>query len=118
MTTRFNLRQCVPCLMAAALSLSLSTSMSAAPALPVIPAYTTNVTQSPYNANANGIFTNTTAIQNAINDVSGKGGGTVEIPGPGVYLTGPLTMKSKINLQIDSGAILRMLPMASWTGAS
>jgi hypothetical protein len=118
MTTRFNLRQYVAPLMVAALFLWLATPMSAAPTLPAIPAYTTNVTASPYNANGNGIITNTTAIQNAINDVSAKGGGTVEIPGPGVYLTGPLTMKSKINLQIDAGAVLRMLPMASWPGTS
>ena len=90
----------------------------AAPALPNIPAYSTNVTQAPYNADGHGVITNTTAIQNAINDVSGLGGGTVEIPGPGIYLTGPLTMKSKINLQIDAGATLRMLPMAGWTGTS
>jgi hypothetical protein len=114
MITRFNLRQGIAPLMAAALFLSLAMALSAAPTLPTIPAYTTNVTASPYNANGNGIFTNTTAIQNAINDVSAKGGGTVEIPGPGVYLTGPLTMKSKINLQIDSGAILRMLPYSTW----
>ncbi len=114
MTIRFNLRQCVATFMAAAIFLSLATSLSAAPTLPAIPAYTTNVTQAPYNANGNGIITNTTAIQDAINDVSAKGGGTVEIPGPGVYLTGPLTMKSKINLQIDAGAILRMLPYATW----
>ncbi len=100
--------------MAAALFLSLATALSAAPTLPTIPAYTTNVTASPYNAVGDGVTTNTTAIQNAINDVSGKGGGTVEIPGPGVYLTGPLTMKSKINFQIDAGAILRMLPYATW----
>ncbi len=86
----------------------------AAPTLPTIPAYTTNITVAPYNAVGDGITTNTTAIQNAINDVSAKGGGTVEIPGPGIYLTGPLTMKSKINLQIDSGAVLRMLPYATW----
>jgi hypothetical protein len=93
-------------------------TVSAVPALPNIPAYSTNVTQAPYNANGNGIITNTTAIQNAINDVSARGGGIVEIPGPGIYLTGPLTMKSKINLQIDYGATLRMLPMASWPGTS
>ena len=52
------------------------------PALPIIPAYTTNVTQAPYNA-IGMAQTNTTAIQNAINDVSAKGGGTVEIPGRG-----------------------------------
>ena len=84
------------------------------PALPNIPAYTTNVALAPYNARADGTTTNTTAIQSAINDVSAKGGGTVQIPGPGVYLTGPLTMKSKINLQIDAGATLRMLPYGSW----
>jgi polygalacturonase len=47
-----------------------------------------------------------------------SGGGTVEIPGPGVYLTGPLTMKSKVNLQIDAGAILRMLPYGTWSGTT
>ncbi len=81
------------------------------PALPNIPAYTTNVTQAPYYAVGDGVKTNTTAIQDAINDVSAKGGGTVQIPGPGIYLSGPLTMKSKINLQIDAGATLRMLPV-------
>jgi len=95
-----------------------TTALSAAPKLPNIPAYSTNVAQAPYGANPNGTITNTTAIQNAINDVSALGGGTVEIPGPGVYLTGPLTMKSKINLQIDAGATLRMLPMAGWPGTS
>ena len=90
----------------------------AAPVFPNIPAYSTNVTVAPYNAVGNGIITNTSAIQNAINDVSALGGGTVEIPGPGIYLTGPLTMKSKINLQIDAGTTLRMLPMAGWPGTS
>ena len=85
-----------------------------APVLPIIQAYTTNVTQAPYSAVGDGVKTNTTAIQNAINDVSAKGGGTVEIPGPGVYLTGPLNMKSKINLQIDTNATLRMLPYSTW----
>jgi polygalacturonase len=118
MITRFNFCRYVVPLMGAAIFSWLATSMSAAPALPTIPAYTTNITQAPYNANGNGVFTNTAAIQAAINDVNAKGGGTVEIPGPGVYLTGPLTMKSKINLQIDSGAILRMLPMSGWSGSS
>lgn len=97
-----------------ALLASAGWAQAATPALPNIPAYTTNVTQSPYNARGDGTTTNTTAIQSAINDVSAKGGGTVEIPGPGVYLTGPLTMKSRINLQIDAGATLRMLPYATW----
>ena len=115
MTPGFFYRQWAPSLLAVVLFPWLATPLLAAPKLPVIPAYTTNVIQSPYNAVGDGMTTNTTAIQNAINDVSAKGGGTVEIPGPGVYLTGPLTMKSKINLQIDAGATLRMLPYAIWS---
>src|SRR5512135_3518015 len=88
------------------------------PALPNIPAYTTNVALAPYSAQADGTTDNTTAIQTAINDVSARGGGTVQIPGPGVYLTGPLTMKSKINLQIDAGATLRMKPYTNWSGST
>lgn len=118
MTTCFHLRRYAQSSLAAVLFLWLATPILAAPKLPIIPAYTTNVVQAPYNAVGDGVITNTTAIQSAINDVSAKGGGTVEIPGPGVYLSGPLTMKSKINLQIDAGATLRMLPKASWTGAS
>ena len=79
------------------------------------------VTDAPYNAIGDGITTNTTAIQNAINaaasggTINGLSGGTVEIP-PGVYLSGPLTMKSSVNLQIDGGAILRMLPYDKYPG--
>lgn len=117
MPSRFELRRWIAPLWVAIMLLSLAMPILAAPKLPVIPAYTTNITASPYNAVGDGITTNTAAIQSAINDVSAKGGGTVEIP-PGVYLSGPLTMKSKINLQIDANAILRMLPMASWSGSS
>lgn len=74
-----------------------------------------NVTAAPYNAVGDGIATNTTAIQNAIDaaaSASGNGG-TVEIPA-GVFLCGPLTMKSSVNLRLDRGAILRMLPYESY----
>ena len=54
------------------------------PALPNIPAYTTNVTQVPYNARGHGTTTNMTAIQNAINDVSTKGGGRWRSRGQGL----------------------------------
>ncbi|HEX4343442.1 MAG TPA: glycosyl hydrolase family 28 protein [Verrucomicrobiae bacterium] len=61
---------------------------------------------------------NTTAIQNTINAAAAaSGGGTVEIPA-GTYLSGPLTMKSLVNLQIDSGATLMMLPKSSWSGST
>jgi polygalacturonase len=74
-----------------------------------------------FGAVGNGVTTNTTAIQNAINaaaagpTTNGAPGGTVEIP-PGVYMCGPLTLKSSINLQLDAGALLRMLPLGQYPG--
>ncbi len=92
---------------------------SAVPPLPVIETDNIfNVNNAPYNAVADGVTTNTAAIQAAINAAaaatSGVGGGTVELPGPGTYLCGPLTMKTKVNLQVDSGATLMALPMTAW----
>jgi len=80
-----------------------------------------NVTNAPYNAVADGVTTNTTAIQSAINAATAGGksnglvGGTVEIPaGTNAYLCGPFTLKNNVNLQIDAGAILRMLPLTNY----
>lgn len=88
--------------------------------LPVINTnYVIVVTNSAYGAVGDGVHTNTTAIQNAINQATTGGttnsltGGTVEIP-PGTFLCGPLTFKSNVNLQIDAGAVLRMLPFGQY----
>lgn len=87
------------------------------PALPNI--NTNNVFMVTTYGASTGNADNATAIQSAINAATAaSGGGTVEIPGPGAYLSGPLTMKSKVNLQIDSGATLMMLPMSSWPSSS
>ena len=81
------------------------------------------VTNAPYNAVGDGVATNTTAIQNAINaatlggSTNGLTGGTVRIPA-GIFLSGPLAMKSAVNLQVDAGAILRMLPITSYPGST
>jgi polygalacturonase len=92
----------------------------AAPALPNI--NTNNIiviTNATYGAVGDGVTTNTTAIQNAINAASAGGttnglsGGTVEVPA-GTYLSSPLTLKNNVNLQIDAGAILRMLPFTNY----
>jgi len=96
-----------------ALSLSFAIPALAAPALPAIPPGTTNITA--FGAVGDGVMTNTTAIQNAINAAAASGIGTVEIP-PGTFLSGPLTMKSSLNLQIDAGALLRMLPYGQYPG--
>ena len=49
---------------------------------------------------------NTAAIQKAIDAVSAKGGGVVYI-GPGQWLTGPLVLKSDVNLHVARGALLQ-----------
>jgi polygalacturonase len=83
------------------------------------------VTNASYNAVGDGVTTNTTAIQDAINAVAAGGttnglkGGTVEVPAAaGTYLSGPLTLSSYVNLQIDKGATLQMLPYGSYPGGS
>jgi polygalacturonase len=107
----------------AAILLSVASGVGAAcaqsqfpPPQPTIPAGTYNVTN--YGAVGDGSTINTTAIQNAIAAAvaSAAKGGTVEIPGPGTYLSGPLTMKSSVNLQVDAGATLQMLPYSGWPG--
>lgn len=94
---------------------------------PALPNINTNnvvvITNSGYGAVGDGVTTNTTAIQSAISKAAaggttnGAAGGTVEIP-PGIYLSGPLTMASSVNLQIDAGAILRMLPLGMYPGGT
>ena len=86
--------------------------------------YIVYVTNSAYGAVGDGMTTNTTAIQAAINAATKGGttngliGGTVEIPAPGVYMCGPITLANNVNLQVDSGAILRMLPLTNYPGGT
>jgi polygalacturonase len=85
------------------------------PARPVIPARTNVVTR--FGAVGDGVTTNTAAIQAAIAATSGAGGGTVEIPA-GVFVSGPLTLADQLRLQLDAGAILRMLPLDQYPGGT
>lgn len=48
---------------------------------------------------------NTKAINAAIDAVSGMGGGKVIIP-RGIWLTGPIVLKSNVNLHLEEGALL------------
>ena len=93
-------------------SLTLVGQALANPSLPSIPSRSTNVVS--FGAVGDGTTDDTTPIQNAINAINAAGGGTVEIPA-GTYLSNPLTLVSSMNLQIDSGAMLKMLPMAQFT---
>lgn len=74
-----------------------------APSLPAIPSTVVNITS--YGAVGDGHTINTGAITRAIDACFTKGGGMVVIP-KGLWLTGPIELKSNINLHLDQGAIL------------
>lgn len=52
---------------------------------------------------------NTDAFDKAISHLSSKGGGTLIVPF-GVWFTGPVVLKSNINLYLDKGAIILFTP--------
>ena len=88
--------------------------------LPVISNQVFVVTNTTFAGGAygDGASNNAAAINAAITYASGHGGGTVEIPLVGAltnYMSGPITMASHVNLQIDSGAMLQMFPLSTWT---
>jgi polygalacturonase len=70
---------------------------------PAFPDYTVSIAD--FGAVCDGQTLNTSAITNAINNVVAKGGGKVIIP-RGLWLTGPIMLKSNINLYIDEGALV------------
>jgi polygalacturonase len=72
----------------------------------VVPAFkkdTINIAKS--GGVGNGHFLTTDAINNAINRLSARGGGVILIPN-GLWLSGPVVIKSNINLHLATGAIL------------
>ncbi|GGK85530.1 glycoside hydrolase family 28 protein [Rufibacter glacialis] len=58
-----------------------------------------------YGAVGDGITKNTKAFEQAIADVAAKGGGRVVIP-RGLWLTGPIVMKSNIDLHAEAGSMV------------
>ena len=83
------------------------------PALPSIPTNVFDVTQ--FGAVGDEVKDNTTKIQNAINAASAAGGGIVRIPA-GKFLSGPIQLASRINLHLETGAVLMMLPLGTYPG--
>jgi polygalacturonase len=59
-----------------------------------------------YGAVADGVTLNTIPIAKAIDAASKKGGGVVLVP-TGMWLTGPMTLKSNINLHLQKNAVLQ-----------
>lgn len=76
-----------------------------------------------YGAVPDGYILNTKSIQKAIDDCAAKGGGTVFLPN-GLWLSGPIVLKSNVNLNLAAGATLLFtadktqfpLVKANWEG--
>ena len=72
-------------------------------ALPVFNSNQCNITE--FEAVGDGIYNNTKAFVDAIDNMAELGGGKVIVP-RGIWLTGPITLKSNINLHLEEGAML------------
>src|SRR4030042_5135326 len=70
---------------------------------PVIPGNSVIITD--FGAVGDGLTLNTKAFAEAIEKVSQKGGGKVIVP-RGLWLTGPIILKSNINLHAEEGALV------------
>jgi polygalacturonase len=81
------------------------------PAMPTIPTNVFLVTDC--GAVGDGVKDNTTSIQKTIDAAKAAGGGIVKIPA-GTFLSGPITLFSHMNLQVEDGGTLRMLPMRTY----
>lgn len=76
--------------------------------MPVIdkPTFPNNqVSLADFGAVSDGVSLNTKAFADAIDYLSSKGGGTLNVPS-GVWYTGPIVMKSNINLHLEGGALI------------
>ena len=70
---------------------------------PTFPDHSRSIVE--FGAVADGITLNTEAFAKAIDAVSQKGGGTVIVPA-GLWLTGPIVLKSNINLHLEENALV------------
>ncbi|NIG55521.1 glycosyl hydrolase family 28 protein [Chitinophaga sp. Cy-1792] len=59
-----------------------------------------------FGAKADGYTLNSTAINDAINACSNKGGGVVLVPA-GLWVSGPIVLKSNVNLHLEANAVLQ-----------
>lgn len=71
--------------------------------IPVFADRNFNITD--FGAIGDGIFLNTESINKAIDECSKAGGGKVTVPF-GIWLTGPIELKSNVNLYLEDGAVL------------
>lgn len=59
-----------------------------------------------FGARGDGVTIDTSTIQAAIDDLATRGGGTVVVP-RGVFVSGALFLKPRVNLHLEAGAVIR-----------
>ncbi|MDR2938066.1 MAG: glycoside hydrolase family 28 protein [Prevotellaceae bacterium] len=62
-----------------------------------------------FGAKPDGLTLNTDAFHKAFDAVTEKGGGKVVVPA-GIWLTGPIVLKSNVNLHVERGAVVLFSP--------
>jgi len=77
--------------------------------VPKFPAHKVYLTA--YGAIGNGVDLCTDAFAKAMADLESKGGGKLIVPN-GIWFTGPIVLKSNINLHLEKGAIILFSPDA------
>jgi len=85
------------------------------PTLPAIPHKIVSVAG--FGAVSDDHTDNSTAFQKAIEAANNAGGGKVVVPA-GTYLCGPLQLYSNLQLQLDSGALIKLLPIDKYPGGT
>lgn len=75
-----------------------------APAEPRIPAARATLTD--FGAVPDGESLNTAAFDRALASLADRGGGTLVVPG-GIWLTGPIKLRSRIRLHLEAGAVIQ-----------
>jgi len=74
---------------------------------PIIP--DTEISVCSYGGVGDGIALNTEAFKKAIDALSAQGGGKLIVPA-GIWFTGPIVLKSNINLHLNKGAVILFSP--------
>lgn len=77
------------------------------PDLPLIPAYT--VSLSDFGGVGDGVTLNTEAFAKAVKALEKKGGGHLDVPA-GIWLTGPIVLKDRMDLHLSKGAVVLFSP--------
>lgn len=74
---------------------------------PVFPDHTVCITD--FGGIPDGVTINTEAFEKAMQSLAEKGGGTLVVP-DGIWFTGPIVLRSNINLYLKKGALLLFSP--------